>query len=135
MEVPPPGIHRVAGDSAVRHTMLARRAGAPIMAGERSRCIAEACPRRPPPWLGKGDGSLFIDSQGAWSETESGKRERRGKGDSMPRRARSIQGGYVYHVRKRPIARAALFLKEADYVAFERILDEAFRRVPLRILG
>jgi putative transposase len=53
----------------------------------------------------------------------------------MPRRARSIQGGYVYHVLNRSNARATLFVKEEDYLAFERILDEAFRRVPLRILG
>jgi len=31
--------------------------------------------------------------------------------------------------------RAKLFLQEEDYAAFERILDEAFLRVPLRILG
>ena len=32
----------------------------------------------------------------------------------MPRRARSIQGGYVYHVLNRSNARATLFLKEED---------------------
>ncbi len=53
----------------------------------------------------------------------------------MPRRARSIQGGYVYHVLNRSNARARLFLKEDDYASFERILDEAFLRLPLRILG
>ena len=53
----------------------------------------------------------------------------------MPRRARSIQGGYVYHVLNRSNARAPLFLKEEDYAAFERIMEEAFGRMPLRILG
>jgi putative transposase len=53
----------------------------------------------------------------------------------MPGRTRSILGGYVYRVLNRSNARAALFLKEADYAAFECILEEAFRRVPLRILG
>ncbi len=53
----------------------------------------------------------------------------------MPRRARSIQGRYIYHVLNRSNARAKLFLQEEDYAAFERILDEAFLRVPLRILG
>ncbi|HKM80797.1 MAG TPA: hypothetical protein VJY15_07535 [Candidatus Acidoferrum sp.] len=53
----------------------------------------------------------------------------------MPRRAHSIQGGYVYHVLNRSNARVKLFLKEDDYAAFERIVDEAFLRVPLRILG
>ncbi len=52
----------------------------------------------------------------------------------MPRRARSIQGGCVYQVLNRSNARATLFLKEEDYAAFERILDEAYLRVPLRIL-
>ena len=53
----------------------------------------------------------------------------------MPRRARSIQGGYVYHVLNRANARAPLFFKEEDYDAFERVLEEALVRVPLRILG
>jgi hypothetical protein len=52
----------------------------------------------------------------------------------MPRRTRSIQGGYVYHVLNCSNACATLFLKEEDYLAFERILDEAFRRVPLLVL-
>jgi putative transposase len=53
----------------------------------------------------------------------------------MPRRARAIQGGYVYHVLNRSNARATLFLKDDDYAAFERALEEAFQREPLRILG
>jgi hypothetical protein len=52
----------------------------------------------------------------------------------MPRSARSIQGGYDYRALDRFNAGAALFLKEEDHNAFERIRDEAFRRVPLRIL-
>jgi putative transposase len=42
----------------------------------------------------------------------------------MPRRARSILGGYVYHV-----------LKDADFEAFEQVVVEAQERLPLRILG
>jgi putative transposase len=53
----------------------------------------------------------------------------------MPRRARSIEGGHVYHVLNRSNARAELFLKEEDYAGFERVLEEAFQREPLRILG
>jgi putative transposase len=53
----------------------------------------------------------------------------------MPRSTRSILGGYVYHVLNRSNARAPLFLKEVDYLEFERILEEAFRRVLLRTLG
>ena len=53
----------------------------------------------------------------------------------MPRRARSIAGGYSYHVLNRSNARATLFKKRADYEAFERVLEQAFERVPLRILS
>jgi putative transposase len=53
----------------------------------------------------------------------------------MPRRARSIVGGYAYHVLNRANGRLRLFRKEADFAAFERVLAEACERVPLRILG
>ena len=53
----------------------------------------------------------------------------------MPRRARSIVGGYAYHVLNRANGRLRLFKKPADFAAFERVIAEAFERVPLRILG
>ena len=53
----------------------------------------------------------------------------------MPRRARSIVGGLVYHVLNRSNGRLPLFRKEADFDAFLRVLDEAHRRLPLRILA
>jgi putative transposase len=53
----------------------------------------------------------------------------------MPRRARKIVGGYLYHVLNRANGRLRLFRKEADFVAFETIVAQAFERVPLRILG
>src|SRR3989337_399593 len=53
----------------------------------------------------------------------------------MPRRARSIVGGYAYHVLNRANGRLRLFKKEADFEAFEQVLTEAWERVPLRILG
>jgi putative transposase len=53
----------------------------------------------------------------------------------MPRRARTIVGGYAYHVLNRANGRLRLFRKEADFAAFERVIEEAFERVPLRILG
>ena len=53
----------------------------------------------------------------------------------MPRRARSIQGGLVYHVLNRSNARLTLFHKEGDYRAFERVLEQAHARDPLRILA
>jgi hypothetical protein len=34
----------------------------------------------------------------------------------MPRRARSLEGGHVYHVLNRANARALLFQKEAEYL-------------------
>jgi putative transposase len=53
----------------------------------------------------------------------------------MPRRARSIVGGYVYHVLNRANGRLRLFKKDADFAAFEAVLAAARERVPLRILG
>jgi REP-associated tyrosine transposase len=53
----------------------------------------------------------------------------------MPRRARSIVGGYPYHVLNRANGRLRLFKKPADFAAFERVIEEAHERIPLRILG
>ena len=53
----------------------------------------------------------------------------------MPQRARAIEGGLAYHVLNRANARRPLFTRVADYAAFERVLEEAFEREPLRILG
>lgn len=53
----------------------------------------------------------------------------------MPRRARSIVGGLVYHVLNRSNARLPLFEKKGDYEAFQRVLEQAQQREPLRILG
>ena len=53
----------------------------------------------------------------------------------MSRTARSIVGGYAYHVLNRANGRLRLFKKQADFLAFEQILTETFERVPLRILG
>ncbi|HUE17703.1 MAG TPA: transposase [Planctomycetaceae bacterium] len=53
----------------------------------------------------------------------------------MPRRARSLVGGYAYHVLNRANGRLRLFKKEADFAAFEQVLTEACARVPLRVLA
>ena len=53
----------------------------------------------------------------------------------MPRRARSIIGGYVYHVLNRANGRLRLVKKKADFAAFEQVLLEAHERLPLRILS
>jgi putative transposase len=41
----------------------------------------------------------------------------------------------IYHVLNRSNGRLPLFRKDADYEAFLRVLDEAHRRLPLRILA
>lgn len=43
----------------------------------------------------------------------------------MPRRPRIATGGLVYHVLNRRVGRLPLFDKDADYLAFERILEQA----------
>ncbi len=53
----------------------------------------------------------------------------------MPRRARSIQGGLVYHILNRANARMTIFEKDDDYAAFERVLEESHARDALRILA
>jgi REP-associated tyrosine transposase len=52
----------------------------------------------------------------------------------MPRRPRSCPAGFVYHIWNRAAGRLRLFKKEADYLAFQRVLLEAHRRHPIRIL-
>jgi putative transposase len=56
-------------------------------------------------------------------------------GRAMLRRARSIVGGYAYHVLNRANGRLRLLKKQADFDAFETVLAEALERVPLRIFG
>lgn len=53
----------------------------------------------------------------------------------MARKARNTSGGRIYHVLNRSAGRIALFRKDADYTAFESVVLEARRRVPLRILA
>jgi putative transposase len=52
----------------------------------------------------------------------------------MPRTARNAPGGLIYHVLNRANGRLRLFKKEDDFLAFERVLLLAHRRVPIRIL-
>lgn len=53
----------------------------------------------------------------------------------MPRVARVAPPGLVYHVMNRAVGKAALFRTRADHLAFQRVMLEAFDRVPLRILS
>jgi putative transposase len=53
----------------------------------------------------------------------------------MPRQPRSAPGGFVYHALNRAVARLTLFQKDDDYAAFERVLAEALKHTPTRVLG
>jgi putative transposase len=53
----------------------------------------------------------------------------------MPRRPRICPAGVCFHVLNRAVARLPLFEKDEDYLAFERVLQEAFEREPLPIFA
>ena len=53
----------------------------------------------------------------------------------MGRPLRTTTGDMVYHVLNRANARMPIFDKPEDYDAFERILDQAVRRVKMRLLA
>jgi len=53
----------------------------------------------------------------------------------MARRLRVDRGDVVYHVLNRRVGRLTLFEKDADYAAFEKVIEEAQRRVPMRVLA
>jgi putative transposase len=53
----------------------------------------------------------------------------------MPRAARVVPGGMVFHVLNRGVGRMRLFHKDADYLAFEQILEEVLAVQPMRICG
>ena len=53
----------------------------------------------------------------------------------MARKPRNTPAGYVYHVLNRSAGRIALFRRDQDYAAFERILLAAKQRVDLPLLA
>lgn len=53
----------------------------------------------------------------------------------MPRGARKAPGGVVFHCLNRGNDRRELFADEADYAAFERVLEQAVEVVPMRVLA
>ena len=53
----------------------------------------------------------------------------------MGRPWRANDGGLVYHVLNRANARLAIFSKDGDYEAFERVLAEAHERFGTRVLA
>ena len=52
----------------------------------------------------------------------------------MPRTARAIEAGLIYHVLNRGNARMRLFHKPEDYQAFERVLAEGLERYPIELM-
>ena len=52
----------------------------------------------------------------------------------MPRTARRAPGGQIYHVLTRSVGKIHLFGQDADFEAFQRVMVEAHRRHPIRIL-
>jgi len=52
----------------------------------------------------------------------------------MPRTARAVEAGLIYHVLNRGNGRMKLFHKHADFEAFECVLGEGLRRYPVRLL-
>jgi putative transposase len=53
----------------------------------------------------------------------------------MPRTARLAPGGMIFHVLNRGVGRMRLFLRDADFEAFERILAKTLETQPMRILS
>lgn len=53
----------------------------------------------------------------------------------MPRAARVVPGGMVFHVLNRGVGRQQLFGKDADYAAFEAVIEETLEKCPMRICG
>jgi len=51
----------------------------------------------------------------------------------MFRTARIAPGGTVFHVLNRGIARTQRFEKTGDFQAFERVMGETLKEVPMRI--
>ena len=53
----------------------------------------------------------------------------------MPRTARAVAPGMIYHVLNRGNGRQDLFHKPADFDAFLRVLSEGLGRYPVGLLG
>ena len=52
----------------------------------------------------------------------------------MPRRPRFSTGGYVFHALNRAVSRNTIFSTDADFAAFERVMQQGLREVPMRVL-
>jgi putative transposase len=52
----------------------------------------------------------------------------------MPRTARAVEAGMIYHVLNRGNGRARLFHDDQDYLAFAKVLAEGLKRYPVDLL-
>ncbi len=52
---------------------------------------------------------------------------------AMPRTARVAPGGMLFHVLNRGVGKMRLFLKHADFEAFDRIVEKTLETAPMRI--
>ena len=52
---------------------------------------------------------------------------------AMPRSSRDAPGGMVFHVLNRGVGRRAVFEKDGNYLAFEKVMDETLRTRPMRV--
>jgi putative transposase len=53
----------------------------------------------------------------------------------MPRLARRIEAGTIYHVLNRGNGRRMLFTKDADFLAFVKLLGQAVEKFPVDLLA
>jgi putative transposase len=53
----------------------------------------------------------------------------------MPRRPRHSLGGMLFHVLNRAVGRGRIFHTQADYAAFEKVIEQVHRRLPTRLLS
>jgi putative transposase len=53
----------------------------------------------------------------------------------MPRAPRAAEGGMVYHAFNRANAKMTIFENAGDYEAFEKVVEQALERQPMRILS
>ena len=53
----------------------------------------------------------------------------------MPRIARGLVGGFIYHVLNRGNGRQCVFHKDKDYQSFRSLLEDAKQRIPISVLA
>src|SRR5215469_1066588 len=53
----------------------------------------------------------------------------------MPRTARLAPGGMLFHVLNRGVGKTRLFVKDADFEAFEGMIDQTLETRPMRIMA